>query len=157
MSEKTIGIKNISKIIATTGKKVSDLAIKNGQMLFIQDKQRIAFDFNDKRVFYNEINILETEKERQELAAPIEGCFYFVIESAILWYFGTEWIAANTSPQEVIFFGATLPSLGVKSKLYVNTADKNISIWDEDTQSYEVIAEKIEPISDEDINKFFNK
>ena len=156
MSEKAIEIKNVRKVIATTGKKVSDLAIKNGQMLFIQDKQRIALDFNGKRVFYNEINGLKTEEERLNLAAPIEGCFYFVIETSVMWYFDTDWVASTSSPQEVLFIGTSLPELGIKSKLYVDTTQKNISIWNPERNEYEVIAEKIEPISDEEINKIFN-
>ena len=156
MSEKAIEIKNVRKVIATTGKKVSDLAIKNGQMLFIQDKQRIALDYNGKRVFYNEINVLKTEEERLNLAAPIDGCFYFVIETAVMWYFDTDWVASTSSPQEVLFIGTSLPELGIKSKLYVDTTQKNISIWNPERNEYEVIAEKIEPISDEEINKIFN-
>ena len=148
--------RNIIKVIATTGKKVADLSIKDGQMLFIQDKQRIALDFNGQRVFYNDINVLKTEEERLNLAAPIEGCFYFVIETAVMWYFDTDWVTSTSSPQEVLFIGTSLPDLGIKSKLYVDTTNKNISIWSPERNEYEVIAEKIEPISDEEINKFFN-
>lgn len=148
--------RNIIKVIATTGEKVADLSIKDGQMLFIQDKHRIALDFNGKREFYNEINVLKTEEERLNLAAPIEGCFYFVIETAVMWYFDTDWIASTSSPQEVLFIGTSLPDLGIKSKLYVDTTNKNISIWNPERNEYEVIAEKIEPISDEEINKIFN-
>ena len=148
--------RNIIKVIATIGEKVADLSIKDGQMLFIQDKHRIALDFNGKREFYNEINVLKTEEERLNLAAPIEGCFYFVIETAVMWYFDTDWVASTSSPQEVLFIGTSLPELGIKSKLYVDTANKNISIWNPERNEYEIIAEKIEPISDEEINKIFN-
>lgn len=148
--------RNIIKVIATTGKKVADLSIKDGQMLFIQDKHRIALDLNGKRVFYNEINVLKTEEERLNLTAPIEGCFYFVIETAVMWYFDTDWVASTSSPQEVLFIGTSLPELGIKSKLYIDTTNKNISIWNPERNEYEVIAERIEPISDEEINKIFN-
>ena len=40
-------------VIATTSERLSNLVIKNGQLIFIQDKHRIAFDFKDKRTFYN--------------------------------------------------------------------------------------------------------
>ena len=149
--------KNISKIIATVGKKVAGLPIKNGQMIFVQDRNRIALDFNDKRVFYNEINVLKTEEERQSLATPIEGCFYFIIETAILWYYeDNTWTASTSTPGEVIFIGASLPSLGTKSKLYVDKTNKNISIWDEEQGKYEVVAEKIHTIDKDEIYKMFN-
>ena len=56
--------KSVLKLIATTSSKIRDLVIENGQLIFIQDLGRIAFDFKDKRVFYNQIVELDTEAER---------------------------------------------------------------------------------------------
>lgn len=42
----------ILQFIATNGSKLVDLPISNGQMIFVQDKHRIALDFNDNRKFY---------------------------------------------------------------------------------------------------------
>ena len=41
------------KIVTTTSDKVEELGIKDGQLIFVQDKGRIAFDFNGTRVFYD--------------------------------------------------------------------------------------------------------
>ena len=41
------------KIVATTSDKIEALGIKDGQLIFVQDKKRIAFDFNGTRVFYD--------------------------------------------------------------------------------------------------------
>ena len=41
------------KIVATTGDKIKSLGIKDGQLIFIQDEGRVAFDFNGTRVFYD--------------------------------------------------------------------------------------------------------
>lgn len=47
------------KIVATTNDKIEALGIKDGQLIFVQDKERIAFDFNGTRVFYDHSNELD--------------------------------------------------------------------------------------------------
>ena len=56
--------KSVLNLVATTSLRVRELPIKNGQLIFIRDLGRIAFDFKDQRVFYNQIVELETEAER---------------------------------------------------------------------------------------------
>ena len=75
----------ILSVCATVRSKLSDLVIKNGQMIFVQDKHKIALDYNGKRVFYNQIEELATEQERTSLLAPVSGFYYFVIDTAVLW------------------------------------------------------------------------
>ena len=41
------------KIVATTSDKIKALGIKDGQLIFVQDEGKIAFDFNGTRVFYD--------------------------------------------------------------------------------------------------------
>ena len=41
------------KIVATTSDKIEALGIKDGQLIFVQDKGKLAFDFNGARVFYD--------------------------------------------------------------------------------------------------------
>lgn len=41
------------KIVATTSERVEELEVKDGQLIFVQDKGRVAFDFNGTRVFYD--------------------------------------------------------------------------------------------------------
>lgn len=147
--------KNILSIIGTVGSKVSDISIKNGQLIFVQDKHRIALDFNGKRTFYNDITTIETDEERQSMLAPINGCFYFVINTAILWFYNDKWIQVTTSPQEVLFIGMELPNLGSENKLYVNTSGKNISIWDIEEKKYEIVADATEEISEDEISSLF--
>lgn len=146
-------------IVATTSDRVKDLVIKNGQMIFIQDKGRIAFDFKDKRVFYNQITELDTEYERSTLSAPAYG-YYFVIETAVLWFYSDGWTQITTQPEERIFIGVELPELGQAKTgtLYVNKVEKEISVWDEDTNKYIVVADATDDVNDitiEDINALF--
>ena len=60
------------KIVVTTNDKIDSLGVKDGQLIFVKDKGKVAFDFNGTRVFYDnsgeldniysKIAILEEEK-----------------------------------------------------------------------------------------------
>lgn len=146
---------NIFSVIATVGSKVSDLAIKDGQLIFIQDKHRIALDFGGKRVFYNEILELETESARSAILAPVTGAYYFVIETAVLWTYHSGWVRITTPPEEIVFIGTEMPELGSANTLYVDSANKTISVWNETTGTYVVVADKTMEMSAEDVNALF--
>ena len=77
--------KQVLSVIATTSERIADLVIKNGQLIFVQDLGRIALDFKGKRKFYNQIEELDTELTRTGLTSPVNGVYYFVIETAVLW------------------------------------------------------------------------
>lgn len=147
--------KSIMSLIATTSPKVKDLIIKDGQLIFIQDLGRIAFDFKGKRVFYNQIVELDSEAERQNLESPLSG-YYFVIDSACLWFYQDGWIQITEKPKEVLFVGTELPQLGQQGKLYVDTDDREISIWDEETDSYITVSNYTEDVTEEDIESLFD-
>lgn len=148
--------KNVLKLIATTSSKVRDLIIQDGQLIFIRDLGRIAADFNGRRVFYNQIAELETEAERLNLENPLSG-YYFVIDSACLWYYRDGWSQITGQPGEVIFIGTELPTLGQANKMYVDTTDGNegISVWDDNIGDYKIVADRTHDVSDEDILKLF--
>ena len=142
------------KVIATSSSRVKELPIKAGQLIFVQDLKRIAFDFNNRRVFYNQIVELETDYDRVSLEEPLTG-YYFIIETATLWHFKEEWVQISGSPKEIIFIGAELPSLGQKSNLYVNTTDKEISVWNDEQSKYVVVSDCTKEITEEDIEALF--
>lgn len=146
----------IMSVVATTASRLPDLSIKNGQLIFVKDSQKVALDFNDKRTFYNQIVVLQTEHERTSLLAPISGLFYFVIDTAVLWHYEQSWIQITTSPNEIIYIGVSLPELGSANTLYVDTALNNVSVWDDDTKKYQIVADKAEAISNDDISKLFD-
>lgn len=144
-------------VIATTSSRVNDLVVKNGQLIFIQDKGNIAFDFNDKRVFYNQIEEIATEYERSILS-PSKNGYYFVIETAVLWAYYGFWIQITNKPDEIKFVGIEgNPELGKANTLYVDKVKKEISIWDEEQSEYSVVADKteIDSISSDDIGALF--
>lgn len=146
----------ILSVCATVASKLPDLAIKDGNLIFVQDKHKIALDFNGKRVFYNEIEELATEGVRKNLLAPIVGRFYFVIDTAVLWsYTEGGWVQITTPPEEIVFIGTELPELGVVQTLYVDKTQKEILVWDENKQEYLVVADRSEIVSTSDIDALF--
>lgn len=145
----------VLSVCATIASKLPDLAIKNGQLIFVQDKHKIVFDYNDKRVFYNQIEELATESDRQAILAPVTGRYYFVISTAVLWTYQDGWVQLTTPPEEIIFIGTEMPELGSAKTLYVNKTKKEISVWDNEASSYMVIANRTEEISNEEIDSFF--
>ena len=149
--------KKVPQLIATTSSKIRSLIIQDGQLIFLQDVGRIAFDFNGKRVFYNQIVELDTEADRLTLENPLSG-YYFVIDSGVLWHYRDEWIQITEKPEQVVFIGVELPELGTANKIYANTTEgaENISIWDENLGAYVVVADKTQEVSDNDILGLFN-
>lgn len=149
--------RSVLKLVATTSSKIRDLVINDGQLIFIQDLGRIAFDFKGKRVFYNQIVELETEADRKALENPLNG-YYFIIDEARLWFYQDEWIPITDKPKEILFVGVKLPELGQANKIYVNTTEgeEKISVWSEELCAYVVVSDKTQEVSDEDIIELFN-
>lgn len=147
--------KSILNLIATTSSRIRELPIKNGQLVFIRDLGRIAFDFKDQRVFYNQIVELESEAERTALENPLGG-YYFVIGSGVLWLYKNEWIQITERPENVLFIGVELPQLGEEDKLYVSKTEQDISVWDDETNQYIKVANYTKDVTIEDIENLFN-
>lgn len=149
--------KQIMSLIATKSSRVKDLIIKDGQLIFIQDAGRIAFDFKGKRVFYNQIVELETEVERLTLDSPLNG-YYFVIDSACLWYYRDGWTQITEKPEEVIHIDVELPALGQAKEgmLYVNKAEREIAVFDNASNDYIIVSDYTNECSKSDIESLFN-
>lgn len=149
-------IKPIMSFCATVSDKVKDLVIKDGQLIFIHDEGRIALDYKGKRTFYNQIIELEAETERQNLSEPINGKYYFVIEKAVLWRYYNGWHQITTPPDEIIFIGTEMPELGKEKTLYVDKANREISVWDEEQTEYLKVSNYTEALSPEYISGLFD-
>ena len=147
--------KTVLSVIGTVKSRLPDISINDGQLIFIQDVSTIALDLHGKRNFYNQIVELSTDDERQSLLAPVTGSFYFVVETAVLWTYRDQWVQITTPPEEVLFIGTHLPQLGKQHTLYVNPEEKSISIWDVESSTYDVIADKTQAIGADDINALF--
>lgn len=144
----------IMSLVATSSSRIRELTIKDGQLIFIQDIGRIAFDFKGKRVFYNQIVELETEADRLDLEEPLDG-YYFVIDSACLWFYKDGWTQITEKPNEILFIDVELPQLGQQGKLYIDTDDREISVWDDETDKYITVANYTAEVTSEDIENLF--
>lgn len=145
-------------VIATTSGKLKDLTIKDGQLIFVHDVGRVALDFKGKRTFYNQIVELESELERLSLESPVNGQYYFVIETAVLWRYQDGWTQISGSVSDsTVWIGDALPELGKPKMLYVDKTKKELSVWNNDRSDYTVVADKTDiiGITDDDINKLF--
>lgn len=150
--------KQVLSVIATTSDRVKDLVIKNGQLIFCHDAGWLAFDYKNKRKFYNHFEELDSESVRKELESPINGVYYFVIDTAVLWtYRNNEWIQLTTRPKEVLFIGTEFPELGSSQTVYANIEDGNehIAIWIEEKNDYKVIADKTQSLTPDEVIAFF--
>ena len=146
-------MRTLLSICVTSGNRLSDLIIKDGQMIFVKDKHRIAFDFGGKRTFFNQIQEIATEEERVNLV-PENGVYYFIIDTAVLWTYQDSWIQLTTPPKQYLFIGVELPELGSKNVLYVNK-NGGISIWDNESSKYVIVADKNEYVNESDIDLLF--
>ena len=151
----TNAVKPIWKLCATTSERIRDLIIQDGQLVFIQDTETIAFDWRGKRRFYNQITELETDYERQDLSEPVNGKYYFVIETAVLWRYFNGWTQITSKPEEIVCIGTELPQLGKKNTLYVDTDDREISVWDDDTDRYITVSNYTGTMSADEVLALF--
>lgn len=144
----------VMSLVATSSSRIRELTIKDGQLIFIQDLGRIAFDYKGQRVFYNQIVELKTEAERLSLENPLDG-YYFVIDSACMWFYKDGWTQITEKPDDILFIDVELPQLGQQGKLYVDTDDREISVWDEETDKYIAVSNYTAEVTDADIESLF--
>lgn len=148
--------KQILSAIGTTKSKVNTLPIKNGQLIFVQDARSVALDFNNKRVFYNQIVSMKTEDERISLLAPVNDLYYFVIETAVLWTYHGKWIQVTAPPNQIIsVVNDSLPLNGVENALYINKREQTSYVWDETTSQFIPVGAYYSLATSEDIKKLF--
>ena len=93
--------KTVLSAIATSNSKLSELSVKNGQLIFIQDKNTIAFDFGGRRRLYKQIEDVSTDADRLSILAPVAGCYYFVVETSVLWTYRNEWVQITTTSKDI--------------------------------------------------------
>lgn len=151
--EKSIATK--ATVIGTTSDELSDIVIADNQLIYVQDKNIVALDINGNRKFLNQINIVDTDEERTSIEEPIDGLFYFVKETAVLWFYSSEWIQISSKPEDILYIGNTLPELGSDGKLYIDKKSKSISVWDDEQKKYVCVGDSTASVSLDDIDTLF--
>lgn len=92
----------VLSVHTTYNSKLTDFTVKDGQLIFVQDKQMIALDFGGKRKFYTQIEELATEEVRTSLLAPVTGRYYYVMDPPVLWrYEANGWVQITTPPEDI--------------------------------------------------------
>jgi hypothetical protein len=72
--------------VKTTQASLEATAITSGNAYFVQDSERLFFDYNNSRTEIRDIVVLDTEADRTEMLAP-KNKFYFVLETTELWLY----------------------------------------------------------------------
>ena len=104
--------------LATTDSKIDELPIVNGQFILIKDINTIAVDMNDKRTKYEQIITLASDSDRSSILAPVNGVFYFVVETNSLWKYDQEW-------QMICSAQSLVPAGGSSGQVLTKQSDNN--------------------------------
>lgn len=124
------------KFIVTNAKKLNDIEIVSGQLIFVRDERIIYLD-SDIRTPFTQMIYVSTEAQRQTIASPLKG-FYFVEETSILWHFDKTkgWEQITSAPDERLVFDTcdNFPAQGKTGVLYC--APNAIYQWNTEAQSY---------------------
>lgn len=117
--------------LATTASKIDELPIVNGQFILIKDTNTIAVDMNDKRTKYEQIITLESDSDRSSILAPVNGVFYFVVETNSLWKYDQGWKMICSAQSLVPAGGSSGQVLTKQSDTNGDVSWQNPSVSDE--------------------------
>ena len=112
---------SVIRYYAVSKNKLDQLAVADGQLIYVYDAREIYLDVNGERTSYSKIMVLFDEEHRKGLK-PVTG-FYFVSSTNVLWRYDNQWIQLTTSPREVVVFSNELPQQGVEETLYITEED----------------------------------
>lgn len=122
------------KFIVTNAKKLNDIKVVSGQLIFVRD-QRVIYLDSDVRTPFTQMIYLVTEEQRQGLVSPLRG-FYFVEETSIVWHYENGWKQITGAPDERLVFDNydNFPAEGKPGVLYC--APDAIYQWNAAITSY---------------------
>ena len=131
----------IIQVYATTATRLPDLAVNDGNLIFVRDTRKVYLDYGGLRLDFATIRVFQTDAERVGTLAPVEG-FYYVEDTGVLWRYSSSWKQMTPENLTPIFFGhyQDFPPQGSTSMLYVDDAETYR--WD--GSQYTVVANKTE-------------
>ncbi len=110
------------KFISTTSERINSIPVAEGNLLFSRDDRVIYLDSSAGRTSYQQIIQLSTEEQRKNLSTPINGAFYFVLQTKVLWHYSSEdgWTNITTPPESQIVFAKKVdfPDVGEEDVIY---------------------------------------
>lgn len=129
------------KLVYTTSTKLNQIAITDGQIIFLSDENQICLDMKGKRLIYKAIKTFDTDVQRLN-STPIEKTFYFVFETNVMWqYINSQWHQITASDLTPILFypkEENFPAIGKENRLYYT--NEGIYNWKNSDQEYNLIA-----------------
>lgn len=133
----------IVKFFHTVDSKLTQLPVRDGNLVFVTDTKKMYLDINGNRLPYVDIQILSQETDRTSILAPIEG-FYYVEETNVLWRYKGSWKKVTPDNMTPLFFGDydSFPEQGSSGTLYVS--DDATYKWDSVKSQYVCVANKTE-------------
>lgn len=106
-------------VISTTEERLTALPKKYGQLILVKDKGHLYFDHLEGRKSYQQLMILETEDEKDNLGEPIE-CLYFIKATKKLYSFQNgSWESIFTSGAN----GQGVPTGGTAGQVLVKKSE----------------------------------
>lgn len=115
---------------STTGAKLNNIAVIDGNIIFVRDKRKIYVDAKGERTEYSSIITLIDDATRVGMANPLEG-FYFVKETEVLWRYDRRWKALTAKPESNTIYldgdEESLPTIGQDKTLYIT--DYSLYRW----------------------------
>ena len=127
MAEKTV----VLEIVSTTSNRLVQLTYKYGQLIFVKDTRQLYFDNLEGRTLYQQMIILETDKQRENLSTPVSG-LYFTKDKKEIWSFQDgAWERVSNTPNgsstniiEYIEDSPTDKDIGDTKILYIDSYHK---------------------------------
>lgn len=111
------------KFIATVKAKINDIPVESGNIIFSTDDRVIYLDKGDKRISFQQIMTIATEVERERYVGALDGCFYYVEETNLLYRYSKEkqWTCLNKAGSGNVIFDdrGSFPEKGDPTALYV--------------------------------------
>lgn len=128
----------------TVDNRLSDIEVKDGQIIFVSDTKKIYLDLHGIRLSYSILDTLEKDEDRFGISNTSEG-FYYIEETNTIWkYKSDNWIQITPNELEPLFFGEQndFPIKGKPGVLYIST--NAIYQWNTSLNIYVLIANKTE-------------
>lgn len=116
------GKKTPQTFVITTNDKLVDLGIAtDARLVYVQDKEKIYYDYNGERLALHDIIEVENEAEMKAIQTPVDNKIYLAFAEKTLWqYSSNTWFCLTRQPS-VVFIGSDgFPSEGRENALYVN-------------------------------------
>ena len=136
-------------------KHLSQLPVRDGNIIFLENSNKVCLDYHDKRYDYETIKTFQTDSEREIFVPDLSG-YYFVVETGCLWYYNNGWSRITCPPEDVVtFVDIDLPTVGRSETLYVSKKKQVISIWDTDKNEYLAVSDYTKSVTEDDIANLF--